>query len=256
MSIEIIGISVVKNEDIYLSQAIKNIINFCDKIIIVDNNSSDETVAIAKKYVSQYPDKISLRLVDKISDLQSIVTPFVGENKWIFGVDGDELYDPNGLHKLRSRILEGGYQNYWMLRGYFFHLIKINLKSQIGVGYLAPPSKDPNKLYNFKLLKSWDGDGKQTIFHPYTHVFKNEKYNTFHLPKRKFLFKKSKWEDCMLRCVHTRLLKRSSKEDYEGDINYRLNMTDVVKDRDTNYREKYRIGNKKEKDISAFLDES
>ena len=72
-----------------------------------------------------------------------------------------------------------------MLRGYFFHLVKLDIEKKIGFGYLAPPAKDPNKLYNLKLLKSWENDKTRPIFHPQTHVFNNPKYYSQNYPKKK-----------------------------------------------------------------------
>ena len=45
---KIIGIILVKNEDIFIKNSIQNIIKFCDKIIILDNYSTDKTHEIIK----------------------------------------------------------------------------------------------------------------------------------------------------------------------------------------------------------------
>lgn len=50
---QIIGIILVKNEDIFINKVIENISNFCDRIIVTDHQSDDNTPdivqAIAKK---------------------------------------------------------------------------------------------------------------------------------------------------------------------------------------------------------------
>ena len=43
MVTQIVGISLVRNEDIFISQAITNVAEFCDKIIVLDNLSTDNT---------------------------------------------------------------------------------------------------------------------------------------------------------------------------------------------------------------------
>ena len=142
-----------------------------------------------------------------------------------------------------------------MLRGYFYHLVDFNFETKQAIGYMAPPSKDPNKLYNFSLLKSWPCDEIQPLFHCQTHVFKNSKYYSQHYPKRKFLHNEYKWKSCPLRCCHVRMLKRSSKDDFDTFINTRLNLSNVL-DVDTiehNFRKKYRKGKKMKKDISKFF---
>ncbi len=254
MSIEIIGICLVKNEDIYIERVLKNISNFCDKIRVIDNGSEDNTINIIKKCMEKFPN-ISLEYITDINKTHTIVEKYAGEDKWIFGVDGDEIYDPQGLAHLRVKILYGKYQKFWMLRGYFYHLVNLDMNTKKAEGYLAPPSKDPNKLYNFSLLKSWPTDNIQPLFHCQTHVFKNNKYYSQNYPKRKLFHKKHEWDDCPLRCVHTRMLKRSSKENFDTVINTRLNLSNIidVDNRGHNFRKKYRKGKKIKKDVSKFF---
>jgi len=251
VNIEIVGICLVKNEDIYIERVLQNIHGFCDKIRVIDNGSTDDTVKIVKKCIDRFSN-ISLEYIKSVNRTHSIVKKYVGKDKWIFGVDGDEIYDPIGLSILRSELLNGDYQNFWMLRGYFYHLVKLDMKTSKAVGYLAPPSKDPNKLYNFSLLKRWDTDNIQPIFHCQTHRFKDSQYYSQHYPKNKKLHKKYRWENCPLRCVHTRMLKRSSKEEYNTFINTRLNLSNVISNKRHNFRKKYRLGGKVVKDVSDF----
>jgi len=253
MGIKIIGFCFVKNEDIYIEQVLKNIIDFCDEVTVVDNHSTDNTLSIVKKYMKKYS-KIKLEHIDDIRLSQIYIEKFAGQNKWLFGVDGDELYDPIGLKQLRPEILRGKYQKVWMLRGFFFHLMDLDMKNKMGKGYLAPPSKDPNKLYNLSLLRSWKNDnGLSPAYHCQTHVFRNSKYYSGHYPKKQKLYKKFKWDNCPLRCVHTRMLKRSSSENYKNSINPRINISDLIKDKKYNFREKYRIGKKYRKNLEVFF---
>ena len=140
-----------------------------------------------------------------------------------------------------------------MLKGYFYHLVELDLENKKGVGYLAPPAKDPTKLFNVSLLKSWINDKQQPLLHCQTHKFKNSKYSSEHKPKKKRMNLKYNWKNCPLRCIHTRMLKRSSKEDYDTFINARLNLSNVISNKQHNFRKKYRIGKKIEKDISKFF---
>ena len=41
--------------------------------------------------------------VDDAYDTHKYVEPFVGKDCWVFGVDGDEIYDPDGLARLCGR---------------------------------------------------------------------------------------------------------------------------------------------------------
>ena len=50
---EIIGICLFKNEDIYAKRVVSNIIDFCDKLIIIDNESTDDTLEIVRDNFSR-----------------------------------------------------------------------------------------------------------------------------------------------------------------------------------------------------------
>ena len=50
---KIVGIVLVKNEDIYIERVLLNILEFCDEIIVADNISSDRTGSIIKDLQKQ-----------------------------------------------------------------------------------------------------------------------------------------------------------------------------------------------------------
>jgi len=250
--IKIIGISLVKNEDIYIAQSLANIIDFCDKIIVYDNGSTDDTIKIVNKYVDKYPYKIKLEYISNILESQILLNRFVSKDFWIFRVDGDELYDVKGLSVLREKILTGEYQKYWKLRGYFFHVI--SYQNGRAVGYMAPPSKDPNKLINFSLVKSWKPDGEHEMCMGGKIKFIGNKYSYKNPPPKKYLYKKSKWNECLMRCCHMRMVKRSSKDsNFDKGINIRVNLQDIHGKKNKNYRKKYQIGKRWNIDVSDFF---
>jgi len=70
---KIIGISLVKNEDIYIGQSLANVLDFCDEIIVYDNNSKDGTVEIVNKYVKKYPCKVKLKHILNLKESQTLL---------------------------------------------------------------------------------------------------------------------------------------------------------------------------------------
>ncbi|MCI5221393.1 MAG: glycosyltransferase, partial [Candidatus Electrothrix sp. AR4] len=58
----IIGIVLVKNEDVFIEQILRNIIAFCDEIIVADNLSSDQTASTVQRLQSRF-DKIRYRSI-------------------------------------------------------------------------------------------------------------------------------------------------------------------------------------------------
>jgi len=261
----IVGICLIKNEDIFISQVIKNILDFCDKILILDNFSTDNTMDIITDLAKKYNHII----VDRIKDVRyaiSYVQEYIGKNIWLFSVDGDEIYDPNGLKILRSKMLSGRYNKYWQLRGYFFHVCWLNEKKTKAHGWFAPPSKEVTKLKNMALLKDWKPDGVTALFHPKP-IFAMED-----ILLTKLFYKKKSWDKCILRCFHTRFLKRSSIEKdkidaVKGNPRYygiRLNPSDkfagkLIKNIEKigyikGYRQKYRVGGKHSLDARVFFE--
>ncbi|MBU2544900.1 FkbM family methyltransferase [Patescibacteria group bacterium] len=151
---KIIGISLIKNEDLYIERVLKNVINFCDEIIVLDNMSEDNTFKIVSNLSLEYP-KIKLSKIKDALASHKFIEKYANTNTWIFGVDGDEVYDPVGLERLRKEILAGKYQNYWFIRGNSLNAENINCESKIAEGYLSPPSRSMTKLFNFSILDSW-----------------------------------------------------------------------------------------------------
>lgn len=56
------GFMRLKNEATFLEQAIKSHVPYLDELVIVDNNSTDETAIICKKLQQEYPEKIKYYL--------------------------------------------------------------------------------------------------------------------------------------------------------------------------------------------------
>jgi hypothetical protein len=198
--IKIVGICLVKNEDSYIEQVILNIVNFCDKIIVLDNMSEDKTFKILKKIASK-KEKVKLYQIKNISDSHKFIEKYANTKTWIFGVDGDEIYDPIGLKRLRKEILSGTYQEKWQIRGNFLHCIDIDLETKIAKGYLAPPSREATKLYNFYILKSWKADGESERFFPKTIKFKDG------FEKKKIIFTQKKFKNKIIHIIEKRYFK-------------------------------------------------
>jgi len=246
----IIGIRVVKNEDIFIEQVILNVLDFVTKIIVLDNGSEDNTVDIVKNLCRLYKN-ISLANIPDCLDTLSYIQEYVGTNSWLFLVDGDEIFDPSGLNKLRKKLKSGKYKKYWKLQGYYFHCCYLDQKRKQAKGFFGPPSKVGSKLTNLSLVKEWRPDGKTVLTHP-SPVFKEKKQ-----PLAKKIQLESVWETCMFRCLHTRFIKRSTL-DYKEEkyCDGRFNPSDILKVNSEefildeslkelyvkDYRKKYRLG--------------
>ena len=232
----ILGVMLVKNEDVWLDRAIKNIREFCDEILVIDNCSTDKSASIAIKNEARFISVPNLR------NTHFLIERYVGSDTWIFGVDGDEIYDPSGLWNLRLTILAGELDNSFQIAGRYLHVTE--LSDHQATGYMGPPAHTPTKLYNFAALKTWPSDHLHSIFHARTREIKPG------IKERNTRYQHRPWDFCPLKCLHMRFLKRSSLED-EKTEGGRLSGEDTLgygsrTDRgghdDRNLRMSYQIG--------------
>jgi len=199
---KIIGIMVLKNEELWLKNVIENVIEFCDKLIILDNNSDDMTWEIIRKMQNQ-SSKIFSYKIKSMAESHSYISGYAGTNTWVFGVDGDELYDPIGLQKLKKELNSGKYNHIWNIKGNVLHCISIDRTKKIGIGYLAPPSRSITKLYNFSIINKWDKCPER--LHSGQLIFSDTYTNETFKIKNKF-----DWDESHFRCLHLCFIKRSN----------------------------------------------
>lgn len=204
-STQIIGSVQVKNEDIYVAQAILNILDFCDTVIITDNLSTDRTYEICERLAGQYS-KIKLKSIMHPRDAAVLLEPYYGTNTWVFGVDGDEIYDPQRLLIMRERIISGEFSGFWCILGNVLNVTSLDIKRKKAYGYLAPPSRSMTKLYNFSLIEDWKNCPERLLGDEV--LFKKG----FHVGLRNSLYKDTSWDQADFRCLHMPFMKRSSRQ--------------------------------------------
>ena len=150
----IVGIMLLRNEDLHVEHAIRNAVAFCDLLLVADHHSEDGTWAIvsalAREFATIQPTRIS-----RCSESHQLIEGFAGSNTWVFGLDGDEIYDPQGLAALRAALLAGAYADCWSLLGNVLHCVELDPARGTAKGYLAPPALSMTKLFNFSRISSW-----------------------------------------------------------------------------------------------------
>lgn len=203
----ITGILLVKDEDLYVERAVRNALGFCDEFIAVDNGSRDTTAAILKRLAAEAGGKLSYHRVDHPRVSHDLVAPLAGTDTWIFGVDGDEIYDPSGLQRMRARLEAGEFDRDWVVFGNVLNVRHLDLPRGTAEGHLAPPCRSMTKLYNFKVIDAWDGPCHERL-----HGGKPRFRPGFHDGLRRDLHQTVAWEDADFRCLHLCFLKRSSSE--------------------------------------------
>ena len=148
MVAQIVGISLVRNEDIFITQAITNVADFCDKIIILDNLSTDNTWREIEALKTTFPNVEAYQIND-YRQSHNYISDYVGTNTWILGVDGDEIYDPKGLSQLRKDIFSGKFDEL----GQFFSLSFLQNGNDWYIG-LTPRGELAKVIQNIQLSGS------------------------------------------------------------------------------------------------------
>jgi hypothetical protein len=154
---------------------------------------------------AEFPDKIDLRRITDTRESHFLINGFANSKTWIFAVDGDEIYDPVGLIRLREEVLNGKYDDWWEVFGNVLNCTAVDPVAGTASGYLAPPCRSMVKLFNFSLIEKWDG--------AVTHVLANGTIQFkpgYDASLRLDLHKKLSWEESHVRCLHTCFVPRSS----------------------------------------------
>jgi len=101
------------NEEKNITDCIKSVANLADEIIVIDNESSDKTAEIAKKY--------GAKLFSKPNNLMLNINKNFGfskaNNDWIFNLDADERSTPELDCEIKQTVNSNKQDNgYWIPR--------------------------------------------------------------------------------------------------------------------------------------------
>jgi hypothetical protein len=195
----------VQNEDAFVERAVRNVLDFCDELIAVDHRSRDGTRRILDTLAAEQPGKISVHAVDQAGDSNLLLRPYVGEHVWVFGVDGDELYEPERLAPFRRRLLAREFDDTFLIKGNVLHCVELDVGRSSAAGYLAPPSRSMTKLFNFAALEEWSGTA-------YEHLYGGDRRLRPGFSEESILplQEEFEWSHSPFRCLHLCFLPRSS----------------------------------------------
>ena len=213
----VVGSALVRNEDVFVEQALRNAAAFCDRIHVVDHLSSDETWETVQKLAREY-DHPDVRRARHAGVSHQVLEPYVGTDTWVLRIEGDELYDPGGLTLLRRHLDEGEHRNVFRVLGNVLHAIEIDRVGGTASGYLSPPSRPISALYNLGALESWTDCPER--LHAGSPVF-NAGYDWRSVDP---LCDRFGWEESPLRCLHGCFLRRSS---LDADDSLRPNLGEL-----------------------------
>jgi hypothetical protein len=207
----IVGSVLVRNEDVFVERAIRNAAAFCDRIHAVDHVSTDRTWDVLRTLAAEL-DHLEIRRSRQSTLAHQLLEPYAGTPTWVLGVDGDELYDPAGLRRLRSDLLAGAHADVFRLKAHVLNCDELDEDAGSASGWLSPPSRPITKLFNFGAVESWPAiaeplQGGDAVFRP-----------GYQWESRRDLAEGTSWETDPLRCLHVCFLPRSTldEEDVAG----------------------------------------
>src|SRR4051812_27356846 len=103
----------VRDEDRFVEWAIRSTIDFCDEFLVCDHESQDETPVILAQLANEFGPKLRVRRCRDSGESHRMIQAYAGTQTWVFGVDGDEIYDRAGLRRFRGRLESGEFDRWW-----------------------------------------------------------------------------------------------------------------------------------------------
>lgn len=200
---QIVGVTLVRNEDLFLDRVVHNVAGFCDRIFLVDHMSADRTWEVAQALRREL-DHLEVLRARHSRVSHELLEPFAGTDTWVLGVDGDELYDPSGLERFRDELLGGAHRDVFRLRSNVLNVVELDRERRLASGHLSPPSRSVVKLFNFAAIDSWTGCPERLHHGVITFRPGYGERSDEHLGER------LTWEESPLRCLHVCFLPRSS----------------------------------------------
>jgi hypothetical protein len=242
----IVGICLFKNEEYFLERALLNVAGFCDELILVDNASEDFSPLVAEAIAKKLPQVTALR-VESPHRTHQLISHLAGTPTWVLGVDGDEIYDPAGLARLRPRILAGEFSEYFQLRGHSVHCTALDPVSFLtATGYATPAARPVTKLFNFEVLYAWTSPVQR--LHGWEMVFREE--ISYHHARH--FGDEQTWDESDLRLLHLCFLPRSRVDLREPAERARKNPTETKRNIDYK-RSSYAVGDQRQVSITPFF---
>jgi hypothetical protein len=218
-SSRLVGVALVRNEDVFVERAIRNAAGACDQIHAIDHMSTDRTWTILRRLSTELDHLDVVRTRNALNG-HRLLERYVGSPTWVIRIDGDHLFDPDGLAELREALLAGEHDGAFRVRAHTLHCDGLDEVAGTASGWLAPPSRTGVQLYNLGAMTSWRGGVEPLIGgNP---VFRSG----YSWDRMLDLTESTSWDTDPLRLLHVCFLRRSSAD--VGDVTAgRLNLNET-----------------------------
>jgi glycosyltransferase involved in cell wall biosynthesis len=203
---QVVGISLVRNEDRFVRRALRNVAEFCDRLVVADHMSTDRTPEILRDLADEV-EHLELHRIRHSAESHALIEDLAGTDTWVLSVDGDELYDAAGLRRLRGQLESGDFDDVFRVRPAGLHCEELDETRGLATGYLSPPSRPLVGLLNFAALESWTGVRDERL-----HGGEISFRKGFDLGSWRHLGDELGWEGSPFRDLHVCFLRRSSQD--------------------------------------------
>jgi hypothetical protein len=129
----------------------------------------------------------------------------------VLGVDGDELFDPAALARLREAVLGGEHADVFRLKGHVLNCDELDGEAATAAGYMAPPSRPITKLFYLGAVDRWTDVAERL------HEGEIDFRPGYGWDSMRYLSETLGWDDDPLRCLHVCFVPRSSRDTGERD---------------------------------------
>lgn len=201
--VRLVGVALVRNEDVFVERAIRNAADACDRIHAFDHVSTDGTWPILKT-LSKELDHLEVRRCANAAESHRQLEQYAATPSWVLRIDGDHLFDPNGLRVLREALLAGEHGDVFRVRAHALHCDELDEEAGLAWGYMAPPSRTGVQLYNLGAVTSWPG-GIEAL-----HGGDPQYRAGYAWDRMRDLTESTDWQSDPLRLLHVCFLRRSS----------------------------------------------
>jgi glycosyl transferase family 2 len=218
--VRIVGVVLVHNEDVFVERAVRNVAAFCDRIYAFDHASTDRTGEVLSG-LDRELDHVSVERTDDARESHRVLEPYAGSETWVLGIDGDELYDPDGLARLRQLLEQGAYADAFHLKAHVLNCTALDEEDGSAAGHMSPPSRPVTKLFNLAAVESWAGCPQR--LHGGAPQFRSG----FDWSSLRYVSEETEWSTDPLRMLHVCFLRRSSSEEEAASPVARRNLSET-----------------------------
>jgi glycosyltransferase involved in cell wall biosynthesis len=103
----IVGMMRIKNEARWIERVLRSMLPMCERIFILDDHSTDDTVAICESFPEVTLFRSEFEGLEETRDKNFLIEKVeqeVPEGSWIICIDGDEEIAPGGQDRIREII--------------------------------------------------------------------------------------------------------------------------------------------------------